>query len=480
MAQKLLLFSLLVFLLGDLSYSFLQHYHRPFDGDLAGGVVPAKDVKMILDNPLGFRVFQEGAGYPNPNKFFSHWSLYQYFSTVPFVFQRFTDPINAAYLAASLAKTLIQLSILLILTLYVTGSLLKKRLLVVASIMVPLFQTNGYQSAMGIIDPATTYVFFYALPALLLMIYFYPLYHKIKHGRTPGFFKYIKPFWLPMGLVSSLSGPLNPGITLIITLLLFMSFISENIRTEVSSGFWSKINETLLKIPRDYYFYLLPVSLFSLYSLYLGSFNTTSSGNDTSLFSLYTKLPEGGFRAFTKMIGYPLLILVLFFNVYIIKKFTNNIEGLRLIRIFKWVGIFTLIYIVLLPLGGYREYRPFLLRYDTILPITLMLFFIFGKMTLFLFKKLRKKQLNWYVPLILLVLLNFLLVDKSGFGSSACERSAIAELSRSKDTLVRLKNDCTVLSWSLMHDPAGSAIKTALLKKWNILEDDKLFYQSGK
>nr|HRQ29227.1 hypothetical protein [Saprospiraceae bacterium] len=304
MVQKLLIFSLLVFLLGDLSYSFLQHYHRPFDGDLAGGVVPAKDVKMILDNPLGFRVFKEGVGYPNPNKFFSHWSLYQYFSTVPFVFQKFTDPINAAYLSAALAKTLIQLSILLLLTLYVTGCLNKKQLLVVASLMVPLFQTNGYQSAMGIIDPATTYVFFYALPALLLMIYFYPLYFKIKYGITPGLFNYIKPFWLPLGLVSSLSGPLNPGITLIITLLLFMSFISENIRTGMSSGFWSKLKEALLKIPRDYYFYLLPVSLFSLYSLYLGSFNTTGSGNEGSLFSLFAKLPEGIFRAFTKMIGY--------------------------------------------------------------------------------------------------------------------------------------------------------------------------------
>ena len=40
-------------LLADLTYSFVQHYSMPLDGDMAGGIVPAEDVKPILKDPFG-------------------------------------------------------------------------------------------------------------------------------------------------------------------------------------------------------------------------------------------------------------------------------------------------------------------------------------------------------------------------------------------------------------------------------------------
>lgn len=50
-----------------------------------------------------------------------------------------------------------------------------------------------------------------------------------------------------------------------------------------------------------------------------------------------------------------------------------------MINLFKWIGVFSLFYILLLPLGGYRDYRPNVLRHDTILPITLSLIFVLVK-----------------------------------------------------------------------------------------------------
>jgi hypothetical protein len=54
---------------------------------------------------------------------------------------------------------------------FISGSILKLDFLFAAILITPLFQTNGYRSYMGIIDPATTYTFFYALPTILILIY---------------------------------------------------------------------------------------------------------------------------------------------------------------------------------------------------------------------------------------------------------------------------------------------------------------------
>ncbi len=480
MGKKLLIFGLFIFLIWDAGYSFLQHYNKPLDGDLAAGVVPAEDVGSILKSPLGTEVFTKNEMYPNPNRFFSHWSLYAYFNNVPFFLQHFTDPVNAAYLSAGLIKIMVQLGLILMLVLYVTAKFWSLESLIAAAVLSTLFQTNGYQSAMGIIDPAITYVFFYALPALLLMAYFYPIYHKLLYDKALSLSPYFKPFWIFLALVCSLSGPLNSGIALIVSLLVFTNHFQQSFKNQNITLCWQDTKRLIRKIPHDYYFYLLPVSLFSIYSLYLGTFTTSYADNDLSLISLYRKLPAGILNAFTKMLGYPILILILIFNFYLIKRFGNGKLKSKLLALYKWTVIFTVVYIILLPLGGYRDYRPFLLRYDTLIPVTLMLIFLFARSFLYLAKVLPREKLLWYLPVIIVVLVNFAVIDEPVFGANKCERVAIDQLKHSDEKLVKLENDCTVLSWSIMEDPNGSAIKTRLLKKWNILEEDKLFYQVKK
>jgi hypothetical protein len=479
--KKFLSFFLIILLSADIIYSFLQFYHTPFDGDMAGGIVPAEDVTPILENPLGWKVFKDHNPYPNPNKSFCHLIFYKYFNSVPLLLQKFVNPIDSAYLSCAIAKIIIQIVIIFFLALAISGDTkFKFNFLLAAVLITPIFQTNGYRSYMGIIDPATTYTFFYALPTIFILIYFTPLFLKKVYNIEFKWFKYIKILWLPLALISSLSGPLNPGISLVVSLLLFISCFIKGFKSFKNDNLLIRCKLALKNIPTDYWYYLIPICLFSGYSLYLGRFNTINMFYKTSLLTLYSRLPEGLFYSFFQKLGFPVLFLILLINSIIIKKkFKNNEEGNNILKVFKWIGIFSLIYILLLPLGGYRNYRPYILRYDTIIPITLSLMFIYGKTSLFILKNLTNKQRIYYLPIIIMVLFIFTNSDEPEFDKNACERDALVKISQSTEQIVKLDNNCTVLSWLIIDDPQDSKLNAKLLKKWKITDREKLYYYSS-
>lgn len=479
MNRKALLFILLIFLVTDLGYSFLQHYNMPFDGDMPGGIVPAEDVKAVLSDPFGIDVLKEGTKTSNPNRFFCHWPFYAYFNHVPFLFHSFLSPLSSAYFACAVSKTLMQAIFIFLLALAITGSIkpFKFEFIAAATLVTPLFQTNGYRSYMGIIDPATTYAFFYALPTIILMVYFAPLFLKHFYGKEYKWFTYVKILWIPLALISSLSGALNPGISLVVSLLLLTENFINNIRRAPHSFFYSKIGYAIKGIPADYYFFLVPISVFSLYSLFLGRYNAVDTSYPMSTWVLYTRLPEGIYYAFTQKLGFPMLFAILAINAIIINTRLKNEEGKQLLRAFKWIGLFSLVYIILLPLGGYRSYRPNVLRYDTLIPVTLCLMFIFGKTTFFIIKNLAKKHKLWYIPLIILALTAFTNADESNFGNTTCERESIKQIAQSKEPIVKVTYGCYIASWRVIEYPKESLLQAQLLKKWEIVTEDKLFYQ---
>jgi len=479
MIKKTVILLLITLLFVDIGYSFLQFYHTPFDGDMAAGIVPADDVKPILDSPLGLNVFKEHTPYPNPNKFFSHWAFYQYFNSVPLFLQNFTTPINSAYLSCAFAKTIIQVLLIFLLALSVSGSIFKFKFLLAAILITPLFQTNGYRGYMGIIDPSTTYTFFYALPTLFILIYFAPLFLKHFYGFELKGMKYLKYLWIPLALISSLSGPLNPGISLVVSLLIFLYHFSRNFNNPAGENRFNKLKSVFQSIPKEYYFYLIPVCVFSLYSLFLGRYDSVDSSSKMPLSVLYSRLPEGIYYTFMQKLGFPVLFIILIINTLIIHYKFNTPEGKIILKTFKWIGLFTLIYIALLPLGGYRDYRPYILRYDTIIPITLSLMYIFGKTTLYILNNFSKRQRYWYLPLVILVIFVFTNSDKPGFDENSCERNAISQIAGSTEPLVKIDDSCTVLSWTIIENPQESELKTKLLKRWRIIDSDKLYYQKS-
>lgn len=484
--QKKLLIRLLytvivVLLLTDLAYSFLQYHAQPLDGDMPSLLVPASDVQPIFDDPTGITAIINDKTYLNPNRFFCHWMYKEYMTRVPLLLQHFVPPVESVYLASAIAKTLIQILILFLLSAAISGSANITRIKFVAAalIIAPLFQANGYRSSMGIIDPAPTYTFFYALPCALMLWYFLPFirefyYHKKISGNWLIFI-----LWIPFALVVSLHGALNPGIALTVSLLLFCEIIIRKFRQTGSGTFIDRFFTAVSELPRNYWFFLIPVSFFSIYSLFLGRYNAYSIQQQIPLLEMYKRLPEGIFNILTQKPGYPVLLLLLALNSVIIHRYHYDPEGRQILKIFRWAGIFALVYILLLPLGGYREYRYYIVRYDTIMPVTLTLLFMFGKTSLFLLSAMKAKQKKLYLPLLICCLLVFANADKPGFDKNKCEKQALEQIASSPEPVVRIDSECNVVSWEKITDPVESGPVSLLLQKWKIINNPKLFYQTS-
>jgi len=354
--------------------------------------------------------------------------------------------------------------------------MLKLDFMIAAILVTPLFQTNGYRSYMGIIDPSTTYTFFYALPCAILLLYLMPFIRQFYHERKSAAKQIIRIFWIPLAFIVCLSGPLNPGIVLVFSLLVILPLLIKQFNRSNQKSFIKRASQTIKMIPGNYWFFLVPVSVLSLYSLFLGRYNSISITNQIPLAIMYLKIPEGIYYQVTQKLGFPVLFIILAINTIIISKKYKNIEGRKILNIFKWIGIFSLCYILLLPLGGYRPYRPYILRYDTIMPITLSLFFFFGISSLFLIKQMSKKQKIWYLPIIIGVMFIFTNSDEPKFDNNKCERSALKEIADSKDTSVALRYKCSIVSWEKLDIPEQSELNAQLLKLWGITKEKKLYY----
>jgi len=478
MKKRILYILLLSFILADTGFSFIQFYTTPIDGDFAGGVVPAPDVQQVLNSPLGTDVFTHKQPYSNPNRFFSHYSFYTFFNTVPELLQKIFTPITSLYVSCALAKIIIQLMLLYLLAVCISGTfnMAKFEFMLSAALVTPFFQTNGYRSYMGIIDPCTTYLFFYALPCVLVLLYFLPLILKQYHLANLRFTYVHKLIWLLLAIPVSLSGPLNPGISLVISVLIVLLNVLNHQKNLTEQHYWKKALTLLASIVRSYGFYLIPISMLSLYSLYLGQYNSISLANPMPLNKLYALLPEGLFYQFFQNLGFPVLFLSLGLNFYILKQIPRTVERQKLLRSYTWIMLFALLYLLLLPLGGYRSYRPYVLRFDTIMPLTLSLIFLYGITTLYVLKNLQQQKKAWYIAWVIVVMFVFTNADKPQFDKNRNEKEGLKQIVISTDNVIVLKHNCTVFSWGNLVKPEDSELNAQLLYQLHITTSKKYYY----
>jgi len=481
MLRKVIYIILLIFLLTDVGFSFLQHYTMRLDGDMAGGIVPAADVKPVLKDPFGVAVLLKKKSYPNPNRFFSHQLLYSYFNKAPLFLQRFVEPIDSVYLSCALVKISIQIGLILLLGIFISGTknLLRMDLIMAIALITPLFQTNYYRMDIGIIDKSTTYTFFYALPFLFLLLYFCPLVFQLYHNKSIFSNWSIKILWIPLAVVVCLSGPLNPGVALLFSLLVIFAVTRKTYVQSNKKGFVKKCVDAITCIPKMYWYYLLPIDLFAIYSLYIGQHDSIYIENSIPFSDLYIKLLNGIVHQLVQNLGLQILLLVIATNIILIQYQYKTEEVQRILRSFQWLGLFSLMYILLLPLGGYRYWRPTIVRYDTLIPVTIGLMFTFGSSTLFLLKRMADGQKTLYTSVVVLILLLFTVADKPHFDTNLCERSALKQISESQDTVVKLQDSCAVLSWKKIIKPEDSELNAQLLQIWRITRVKRLYYNSA-
>ncbi|MCB0580614.1 MAG: hypothetical protein KDD10_15045 [Phaeodactylibacter sp.] len=511
LSNKVLYASLLFLLVLDLGYTFLQQYALPLDGDLAPIVVPSEKYEAVMSSPFGWKAIRQDTAYAGVNRFFIHWGMYHYFRNAPLLLQWVASPIDSAYLSAAVLKTAFHAALLGLLVLYIGRflSLPFRSWLLPAILVAPLLQSAGYYAnLMAVVEGAPTYACFYAFPAILLLLYYYPAYLAFVRerpvslgwgGRLGGF---------ALAVVLPFTGPLAPGIVLVLSLLAGLHwghrFFVKN-EKETLAGFYRLL-------PAGYWASMAMLNLLCLYSLYVGTFNIEQ--NDAlGLFGRYAKLPEGLFHQFTRKPGPSVLLLMVLANALLLHYKVKNEQARQALRILRWIGLFSLIYILLLPLGGYRDYRALIIRRDTILPILLALFYFWGLSATLLMlagrskwasfamapavkrrwtskiknfsrlvetghpSQIKKDPWPWYFGLAIAALLLFTLADEPNFDANACQRAAFEQLQKASSGVVRLSDDCLVLAWAPVNDPAYSRLPCTLLSIWGIVEEGRRFYQ---
>jgi hypothetical protein len=474
-------FWVIIFLLiiADSFYSFNQFYHTKLDGDLARGIVPENDCKKLLKDPFGFNVLLNGDHYAGTNRFFTVWIMNKYFRTAPFLLQKFVNPVDSIYLSCVIAKLFIQMLLVFLISVYasISNSFNWRSCLFVSFLIIPLFQTNGYNSYMGVIDKSVSYSFSYALPIACLLLYFLPFYFVSIGGYS---FKLpiITNTLICMGaVILAFSSPIIQGIILIVCTMIILPKWVSNFKEIKNQSFLKKVLLSFFMISQFYLLHFLFIGILCLYSFYIGLYNIENLTHILPLADRYVKIPIGLYYLLTRKLGYPVLLLMIFTNLIIIKKAFYDNKGITILKLARWIAIFSFLYICLIPLGGFRIYRPNILRYDTVIPITIALIFLYGLSSYFLLKHFYQQRKWLYAAITLCFLSIYINADKSDSSDYLCERAALQEICTSNKDTVELNSSCSVLAWDKITDYKESELNAQLLFYWGITDKKKLYYQ---
>ncbi|BDS11236.1 hypothetical protein [Aureispira anguillae] len=474
---------LLLFIIGlDLISSYFCYLQTPLLGDLGNIVLPSPSYSHVLNDPLGFRALLTGEKYVGPNRFFAHWLPYTYFNTVPFFFQRFTNPVDSLYISAAILKLFTQLGITALLSHWIVGktSLLNSRYLLIFTLLSALFLASprGYFFPMRVVDHSIIYTFAYPFSFFFVLLYLHPFVGMYQGMRSTvlRWWEHIVLFLLSFLVV--FHGPINaPSAILISGLILLVlwwkQFQASNLDYSIKRFF-----SAIQAIPFAFLFHFIGLILLGLYSFYLGLFNAENPTTIPSLGERYVYLGQGVLKVLFQIKATPLPLIALTAIFYFsIAKNSPSKEAQKLLKSIQYIALFSLIYTLLLPLGGHRSYRSLIFRFDTMLPITCGLFVLFGATTNLLVQTLtgkRKQQLQLFLSMLALVIV---LIDMNSLYPARydCERSTFFQLSKATEEPVLIP-DCTIMSWETISASPTPSNQAKLLHRWNITQRPLLYY----
>ncbi|MFD2721902.1 hypothetical protein ACFST9_24510 [Hymenobacter monticola] len=481
MKKHALSFILALFVLLDLGYTFVQSYQLPLDGDLSPIVLPAADCRQVLGDPFGWAALTRHEIYVAPNRFFAHAAMVVWFKSVPLALQRFISPISSVYAACALFAVLVQSLLLYVLGVYISGSYrLGGRWWLAVALVVPLFQMAGYNDQMGIIDQCITYTFFYAFPMALLLLLLLPFYRAAFQGQPMPSGGLASMALVGLMVVLAFNGVIVTAAMGVLFVCIALHWAAQLWRVGARLGLKQGL-AALQSLPRRPLVLLGIFGLLCLYSIYLGLFERESLNHSLPLWERYTRIPAGILWQYRKL-GMPLLTLAVLANAQLLRRLLPQAPGSqRALRLLRWLGIFALIFLLLLPLGGYREYRELIVRRDSVLPLILGMVLAYGLSTYILLQHLPARPRRWYRGAVVAFSLIYLYADRHLPNvSNACERANLARLEQATEPVVRLSADCTLMSWEPLPQAQDSELNAQLFEYWNINKGGKLYYQQGQ
>jgi hypothetical protein len=460
----------------DLLGTYWQNVQLPLDGDLVPTVFPAQWYSQVLHDPFGWAVLTKNATYAGTNRFFAHAIMGLYWKQVPRLLQYFTTPVNSLYAASALFNTGVQALILFVLAAYVRLGGGREcspwSYWLAVALLFPLFQTGGFYEQMGITNQAITYTFFYGFPIALLLLLLWPFFQAAQRNQ---------PLYLPLWrlvclmllmVLIAFNGPICIAAVAVLLLCIGAYWVWHQRRGLSAARCPQWLRGQTLPL-------LGLLSVLSIYSLYIGRNNAENSHTHT-FGQLYQLLPTGVYLELKMHWGLPLLLLALLVNAQLVRRLPSDMPGRqRVLNSIRWFALFALVFILLLPFGGYRSYRPYLVRGDSILPVLLGLFYAYGISAYFLLHHLSGRFKTSYVMALTLFLLVFVYADsatKMQYNND-CQRWALDQLSHSAEPVVRVAPSCTVLSWDILTDYHQTELQANMLCYWGITTSPKPYYQ---
>jgi hypothetical protein len=479
---------LLLFLVLDLSYSFWHYLQFPLDGDLAPVVWPHQSFLRVLHDPFGLGVLLSGDVYPAPNRFFAHYFMLEYFQRVPLLLQKLPlSPVDSVYMACGLLKIAVHTLVVYVLAVVISNRyhVLNPGFLLAAALVAPFLQTSGFNNVMGVIDFSITYTWAYALPLGLLLLFFLPFARTALHGEPLRVSGVGMLGLLGLAVVLAFNGPVVPGAALIICpAVLLGCWYRRFAARPATEPLWQRAGRALGQLPPTLLLAFGLLSALSLYSLYIGRNNSENLWVAMPLAERYARLAQGvlyqltGEVQLTDKYGYSLLLAMLLFNAFILSRCLPTPQAARVQAVLKWLGLFALVYLLLLPLGGYRSYREYIVRRDSILPITLGMIGAYALSAHYLLTHLPAAGRWAYATLVVATLALFTFNDQyKDSESNACERGLFAQLAASPAPIVRLPATCTMMDWQPLTDYRKSELNGWMLHYWGITKTPKRYYQ---
>ncbi|HEX8327615.1 MAG TPA: hypothetical protein VF629_08745 [Hymenobacter sp.] len=478
---------LLLFLLLDFGYSFWHYLQFNIDGDLVPIVAPSEAVRPVLHDPFGLGPLLRGEQYAAPNRFFAVFFLYEYFRHVPLLLQSVVSPVDSLYLACALIKIGVHLLLVYVLAVAVSNrpNVLSKDFLLAAVLITPFLQTSGFNNAMGVIDWSITYTIFYALPMSVLLLFMLPFLRAALHGAP------LRESWLGylglLGLVVVLSfnGAIMPGVVLIVCpTVLLVRWYRRFAARPTAEPVVRRALQAVAEVPRLLLVTFTVFSVLSLYSLFIGYSNSENQWASIPLLERYARVPLGVYYLFTgremsvDKYGFSLLTAMVVANVFVVRRQLPAPLAAKVLTVGMWLALFAAVYLLLLPLGGFRTYREYIVRRDSILPITLGMIGFFAYSAYYLLTSLPAAVRLRYAVLAGTGLAIFTVTDRyKPSESNACERSLFAQLASSPDPIVQLPATCTMMDWQPLTDYRNSGLNGMMLHYWNVTETRKLYYQ---
>jgi hypothetical protein len=158
-----------------------------------------------------------------------------------------------------------------------------------------------------------------------------------------------------------------------------------------------------------------------------------------------------------------------------IKHINRDYVQSKFFRFFVWGLAIISIYIFLLPLGGYRVYRPYILRFDTLLPMNIFLIWLFAFSSHYLLNRLDLRLKKMYLVPLLLMLVVFYAVDKLKMDSYDCQNDKLHRLQQETQEPIVLNKDCFVLTWEPNNWEEQKHGINLMLIRWGILSKEKKY-----